>query len=122
MPAHCDVKSKRKQRQKYILRSIQHCQVIGKLELGGEGSEGSQLHHWTEIQVSDLFWRPQFFYLFCGLRFLSFFRCFHIHGLTSSIIEIPIGLIIEDEINENQIRFPHEDKSPNGTSSVTELR
>jgi len=27
-------------------------EVIGKLELGGEGSEGSQLHHWTEIQVS----------------------------------------------------------------------
>ena len=29
-------------------------QVIGKLELGREGSEGSQLHHWTEIQVSDI--------------------------------------------------------------------
>merc|ERR1719264_1425492 len=27
-------------------------EVIGKLELGREGSEGSQLHHWTEIQVS----------------------------------------------------------------------
>jgi len=27
-------------------------EVIGKLELGGEGSEGSQLHHWTEIQAS----------------------------------------------------------------------
>ena len=27
--------------------------VIGKLELGREGSEGSQLHHWTEIQVSS---------------------------------------------------------------------
>ena len=33
-------------------------QVIGKLELGREGSEGSQLHHWTEIQVS-------YFSLFC---------------------------------------------------------
>jgi len=27
-------------------------EVIGKLELGKEGNEGSQLHHWTEIQVS----------------------------------------------------------------------
>ena len=29
----------------------QALQVIGKLELGKEGNEGSQLHHWTEIQV-----------------------------------------------------------------------
>merc|ERR1712012_276281 len=27
-------------------------EVIGKLELGKKGNEGSQLHHWTEIQVS----------------------------------------------------------------------
>ena len=29
----------------------QALQVIGKLELGKEGNEGSQLHHWTEIQA-----------------------------------------------------------------------
>ena len=29
----------------------QALQVIGKLELGKEGNGGSQLHHWTEIQV-----------------------------------------------------------------------
>ena len=29
----------------------QALQVIGKLELGKEGNEGSRLHHWTEIQV-----------------------------------------------------------------------
>ena len=110
MPAHCDVKSKRKQRQKYILRSIQHfAQVIGKLELGGEGSEGSQLHHWTEIQVFNPF-------------FVASDFCHSFGAFTSLIIEIPNGLIIEDEINENQIRFPHEDKSPNGTSLVTEFR
>ena len=42
----------------HSLRAEINPQVIGKLELGREGSEGSQLHHWTEIQVSyfSLFW------------------------------------------------------------------
>ena len=42
-----------------ILRVQINPQVIGKLELGREGSEGSQLHHWTEIQVS--YFSPFFF-------------------------------------------------------------
>ena len=42
--------------QKRRFKEVEKNQVIGKLELGGEGSEGSQLHHWTEIQVSKTFW------------------------------------------------------------------
>ena len=33
----------------YILRNF--IQVIGRLELGGEGCEGPELAHWKEIQV-----------------------------------------------------------------------
>ena len=29
-------------------------QVIGRLELGGEGCEGPELAHWKEIQVTNI--------------------------------------------------------------------